>query len=169
MYSKIWSSNEQTKRRQTMQRIFVLDTSVLIHDPDALEKFGEDSIVIPMTVVEELGILRKDHGLISSAAREALRKIDDFHGNGGGGNGSRLSVLTENGQFKGLSPDDRIVKSAVIRQQEAGETPVILISKDTAVRIKADAYGIQAQDYLTARSCSRNTGGCSALRIIRTA
>jgi PhoH-like ATPase len=136
-----------------MQKIFVLDTSVLIHDPDALEKFENNHLVMPMTVIEELDGLRKGRGLISLAAREALRKIDDFHGNGmcsyvcSPTNGRSLRILTENGEFSGLSADDKIVRSAVMQKQAAGETPVILVSKDTAVRIKAEAYGIDAQDY----------------------
>ena len=133
----------------------MLDTSVLIHDPNALEKFKDNRLVMPMTVIEELDGLRKGRGLISFAASEALRKIDDFRGNGNGAypsacaqsNGESLRILTGNGEFSGLSPDDKIVKTAVMQKNEAGETPVILISKDTAVRIKAEAYGIEAQDY----------------------
>ncbi len=106
-----------------------------------------------MTVIEKLDGLRKGHGLISLAAREVLRKIDDFHGNGmcshecSPSDGSNLRILPENGEFAGLSPDDKIVKSAIMQQQKAGETSVVLISKDTAVRIKAEAYGIDAEDY----------------------
>lgn len=136
-----------------MQKIVVLDTSVLIHDPNALEKFDDHHLVIPMTVIEKLDGLRKGHGLISLAAHEALRKIDEFHGNGvcshenASADDGKLKILAENGEFAGLSPDDKIVKSAIMQQQKAGETPVVLISKDTALRIKAEAYGIKAQDF----------------------
>jgi len=136
-----------------MQKIFVLDTSVLVHDPNALERFEDNHLVIPLTVIEELDGLRKGRGLISFAAHEALCKIDDFHGNGGcshtrpPANGSCLRILTENGETAGLSPDDKIIRSAIMQKREAGATPVILISKDTAVRIKAEAHGLKAQDY----------------------
>ena len=107
-----------------MQKIVVLDTSVLIHDPNALEKFDDHHLVIPMTVIEKLDGLRKGHGLISLAAHEALRKIDEFHGNGvcshesASADDGKLKILGENGEFAGLSPDDKIVKSAIMRAAE---------------------------------------------------
>jgi PhoH-like ATPase len=136
-----------------MKKIFVLDTSVLIHDPHALDKFGDNHLIMPMTVIEELDGLKKGRGLISLAARESLRRIDDLYrnskcqGTSSPGNGRTIRILPENAAFAGLSPDDKIVKSAVLQKESAGEASVILISKDTAVRIKADAAGIEAQDY----------------------
>jgi PhoH-like ATPase len=136
-----------------MEKIFVLDTSVLIHDPDALEKFEDNRIIMPMTVIEELDGLRKDRGWLSFSAREALRKIDDRIGNGHqpyGGRGryrNHFTIVTENGNSKTLSPDDRIIRVAQLQREQSENVPVILVSKDTAVRIKAEAYGIEAQDY----------------------
>ncbi|MFZ5906463.1 MAG: PhoH family protein [Nitrospirota bacterium] len=136
-----------------MEKIYVLDTSVLIHDPDALEKFEDNQIIMPVTVIEELDGLRKGRGWISFSAREALRKIDDRIGDGNKSydgekqNGNHFTIVTENGNAKALSPDDRIIRAALLQREQAGNIPVILVSKDTAVRIKAEAHGIEAQDY----------------------
>lgn len=141
------------KGDELMDTIYVLDTSVLIHDPDALEKFGDNQIIIPITVIEELDGLRKGRGWISFSAREALRRIDNFIGNGTNTsegmrqNGHHINIVTVNGYDRTISPDDRIIKSALLQAQNSESMPVILVSKDTAVRIKAEAYGIEAQDY----------------------
>ncbi len=144
---------QKGKGTPDMKKIFVLDTSVLIHDPNALDKFGDNRLVMPMTVIEELDGLKKGRGLISLAARESLRRIDELYRNsksecaGSPANGKDLRIVPENGEFAGLAADDKIVKSAVLQKELSGGTPVILVSKDTAVRIKADASGIEAQDY----------------------
>jgi PhoH-like ATPase len=61
-----------------MQKTYVLDTSVLVHDPHALGKFEDNHLVIPITVIEELDGLKRGRGSVSFAAREALRLIDGF-------------------------------------------------------------------------------------------
>jgi PhoH-like ATPase len=138
-----------------MQQIFVLDTSVLIHDPDALNKFEDNQVMMPVTVIEELDSLRNGRGLISDAAQQALRRIDDLRRNGCIGpaglprNGHNLRILADGNGHAGLSSDDRIIRTAVSHQQNAGDTPVVLVSKDIALRIKAEAYGIKAQDYMS--------------------
>jgi PhoH-like ATPase len=130
-----------------MQKVYVVDTSVLVHDPQALEKFEGNRLVIPITVVEELDGLRKGQGLVSYAAREALRRLDSYRGNGNGGQHAPIKITVEDKDWVGLSPDDRIIRTAFVLKESSSAHPVILISKDTAVRIKAEALGIEAEDY----------------------
>jgi PhoH-like ATPase len=159
-----------------MQQIFVLDTSVLIHDPDALNKFEDNQVMMPVTVIEELDNLRNGRGLISDAAQQALRRIDDLRRNGCRGdaglprNGHNLRILADGNGHAGLAADDRIIRTAVSHQQNAGDTPVVIVSKDISLRIKAEAYGIKAQDYMSDQTeLFTNMGGSCLLRITPTA
>lgn len=132
-----------------MQKVYVVDTSVLVHDPHALEKFEDNLLVIPITVVEELDGLRKGQGLVSYAAREALRRLDSRRGNGNGRQhaGGPIQITIEDRNWGYLTPDDRIIRAAFTLKENSCDSRVVLISKDTAVRIKAEAQGIEAEDY----------------------
>jgi PhoH-like ATPase len=136
----------------------VFDTSVLVHDPQAIEKFEDNHVVIPITVVEELDGLKRGQGSISYSAREALRRIEACRQSGenlsegvslpGGGT---VRIYMEEGHTPSrgggrLSADDRIIQVAWSLKKQNG-APVVLVSKDTAVRIKSEALGIPAQDY----------------------
>ncbi|MDA8172380.1 MAG: PhoH family protein [Nitrospiraceae bacterium] len=139
-----------------MQKIYVIDTSVLVHDPEALEKFQDNHLIIPITVIEELDGLKRGHGAVARSSRQALRAIDGLRDNGGNlaegitfsGGGSLRVVLGDGQTHSGrqLSGDDRIIKTAVDMKGQAG-APVVVVSKDTAVRIKSEAQGVEAQDY----------------------
>ncbi|MDA8155118.1 MAG: PhoH family protein [Actinomycetota bacterium] len=135
-----------------MQKTFVLDTSVLVHDPDAIHKFEDNRVIIPITVIEELDGLKRGHGSVAYSVREALRNVDALrqHGNLSKGitlpNGGflRIALQVQNGN---LTADDKIIKTALELASSKGAAPVIVVSKDTAVRIKSEALGIGAQDY----------------------
>jgi PhoH-like ATPase len=140
-----------------VQKTYVLDTSVLVHDPQALEKFEDNNLILPLTVIEELDGLKRGRGSVSYSAREALRVLDNFRGKGdiskgvpldGGGS---IRIVMETPDLHGSKPsgDNKIVKTAVAIKNKMGknEPPVVLVSKDLAVRIKAEAQGVPAEDY----------------------
>ncbi|RJQ54053.1 MAG: PhoH family protein [Nitrospiraceae bacterium] len=139
-----------------MKKSFVLDTNVLIHDPEALLHFEDNDVVLPITVIEELDKLKKGNGEIPYSARQALRLIDSFRetGNLSAGvamsSGGALRVMIEEGSHMAShSNDNRIISAAVtLAGKKDKNHPVILVSKDTSVRIKADALGLVTQDYL---------------------
>ncbi len=139
-----------------MKKIFVLDTNVLIHDPDAVLHFDDNDVVLPITVIEELDKLKKGNGEIPYSARQTLRLIDSFRESGNlskgvelPGNGSFRVAIDENIYLKKHSSDNKIISIAVsIARDENNSQPVILVSKDTSVRIKADSLGIITQDYM---------------------
>lgn len=139
-----------------MKKIFVLDTNVLIHDPEAVLHFDDNDVVLPITVIEELDKLKRGNGEIPYSARQTLRLIDSFRELGNLSKGVKLPedgslrvVIDESTYLQKPSSDNRIISTAVsIAQNKNNSQPVILVSKDTSVRIKADSLGIITQDYL---------------------
>ncbi len=144
-----------------MKKNFVIDTNVLLYDPYSLFKFQENTIIIPITVVEELDKFKKDISMIGRNARVTLRILDSLRSTGtlaegvpisasGGkvrvafdGEGQRL--LPE--ELKGSKEDNEILSVALGVRKRSEDDAVVLISKDTNLRIKADALGITAEDY----------------------
>ena len=139
-----------------MKKTFVLDTNVLIHDPESIFKFEENNVIIPMPVIEELDKLKKGHGEIAYSARHALKNIDLLRerGNIAGGvlleTGGTVTVEYIPHLSDALSPDNKIITTAMRILESTNKDkyrPVILVSKDTAVRIKSESVGLYAEDY----------------------
>lgn len=150
--------------QRNIRKIFVLDTNVLIHDPDSIFKFDEHDVVIPFVVLEELDRLKKGHGEIASSARASLRIIEHLREKGSLtlgieiGTGGFLSIGTTLSSATATfmdwaAEDNKIIKTAlgVVERKQTDErgniVPVTLVSKDTTVRIKAEACGLMAEDY----------------------
>lgn len=143
------------------KKLFVLDTNVVLHDAGCVRKFDEHDVAIPITVLEELDRFKRGNEQINANARHFLRQLDGLTGDLvfeegallGEGMG-RVRVLVNppwqtkiRGVFDADTPDHRILNTA-LHQQQAGEyTLVILVSKDTNLRLKSKALGIPAQDY----------------------
>ncbi|MCX8030257.1 MAG: PhoH family protein [Thermodesulfovibrionales bacterium] len=139
-----------------MKKIFVLDTNVLIHDPDCIFKFEENDVVIPIAVIEELDKFKKWHFEIAYSARQALKNIDSLRENGNLAmgvplkRGGSLTVMPLPYFSDDVSTDNKIIKTALHVMNNAnknGYRQVILISKDTAVRIKSESLGLYTEDY----------------------
>ena len=143
-----------------MSKTFVLDTNVLLHDPQAIYRFDDNNLVVPMTVIEEIDRFKKDLSETGRNARQFSRIIDGLRAkaklvegveleNGGH---LRVDLYTEE-HLKGLPPelrsdrgDNRILAVALDIRGRSNES-VILVTKDTNLRIKADVIGLTAQDY----------------------
>ena len=141
-----------------MKKTFVLDTNVLIHDPEAILHFDDNDVVLPITVIEELDKLKKGNGEIPYSARHALRLIDSFRATGSlakgiifpSGGGTLRVVMDQGTPVLRSSNDNKIISTAVaLAEGKEEKKPVVLVSKDTSVRIKADSLGLVTQDYLT--------------------
>jgi PhoH-like ATPase len=144
------------------KKIYVLDTNILLDNPDCLmESFDENDIVIPLTVIEELDNLKKSAGDTGFCARQALRNIEHLRkdmniheGVPRNEEGSTLKVvpLTEeerrhyNSMGFGDKNDDLIILTA-LKVKTQSEIPVILISNDTSVRIKSSLIDVPPQLY----------------------
>ena len=144
------------------RKIFVLDTNVLLHDYKSIHNFDEHDIIVPITVLEELDRFKKGNDIINFHAREFTRELDKLSGdklfNGGlslGRGKGKLSICT--GQppseqlitsFPENTPDHRILAIAeYLHLKNKATRPVILITKDINLRMKAKSLGIMAQDY----------------------
>lgn len=151
-----------------MKKIFVLDTSVLLQDPMAIYKFKENEVVIPSVVLEEIDSKKRNMDEIGRNARQVSRLLDalrvkgKLHGGVPLDHGGVLRVelnhrsyhkLQES--FSTITNDNRIIAVALnlieeeIKKDEP--KPVIIVSKDALVRIKADALDIRAEDFLSDR------------------
>jgi PhoH-like ATPase len=144
-----------------MKKHFVLDTNVLLYDPHAVFKFEENDIIIPITVIEEIDRFKKDMNEIGRNARQISRILDDFRSRGSLAmgidleSGGKLRVELYNTELAKLLPpelseqrgDSRILAVAMDVKKKNGQAPIVLVTKDTNLRIKADAIGLRAEDY----------------------
>ncbi|MFF4421449.1 PhoH family protein [Streptomyces sp. NPDC001549] len=148
-----------TKSRLPDRRTYVLDTSVLLADPNAISRFDEHEVVLPIVVITELEA-KRHHPELGYFARQALRLLDDFRVRNGrldapiplgdlGGtlrvelNHSDTSVLPAG--FRLGDNDSRIL--AVARNLQAEGYDVTVVSKDLPLRIKASSVGLIAEEY----------------------
>jgi PhoH-like ATPase len=157
---------EQVADTETKTRI-VVDTSVLIADPDCVNTFGRAALVIPLTVIEELDSLKTRPDDVGRAARTALRAIEELRVQHGGSlaepvpvgdgtvqieiNGIQKHLLVEHGLDVAV-PDNRIIGAAL---GQAGMGRTLVLSNDAALRIKAAHLGLDAAEHQptkTARS-----------------
>lgn len=143
---------------------YILDTNVLLHDPNSLLSFEENSVLIPIEVIEEIDRFKRESTELGQNARAVSRMLDSFRGEGHLNEGVKLPtggklkiVFQRNGQVRGEgvfganSVDNRILSLAAGIQKAQPKNPTILVSKDINLRIKADALGLQAEDYETDR------------------
>ncbi len=142
-------------------KVFVLDTNVILHDAGCIRNFEENDVAIPMTVLEELDKFKKGNEDLNFQARAFLRRIDELTGDALSPQGAslgdslgRIRVVTGNDFTEKLhqtflhdSPDHRILNTALTLQKREANRPVILVSKDTNLRMKAKSLGLPSQDY----------------------
>lgn len=153
-----------------MRKTFVLDTNVLLHDPLALTRFEDNHIVIPIEVVEEIDRFKRDPAEKGRNARQVSRLLDELRAKGnlaegvpnGDQGGSLVVVFCRSETLATLPPElkagngDNNILAVALEQQQLGavigdQPPVVLVTKDTNLRIKADAVGLIAQDYTSDR------------------
>lgn len=142
-----------------MRKAFILDTNVLLFDPQALFKFGNNDIVIPIVVVEEIDRFKREMSENGRHARLFSRLIDDMRADGELSKGVKLpnaGLLTVElgGSVQPLpmelqmdKADNRILALAISLKKEQPKRPIVFVTKDINLRIKADALGITAVDY----------------------
>lgn len=140
---------------------YVLDTNVLLHDPQAILKFSDNMVILPLTVIEEIDRFKKDQSETGRNARHISRMIDAFrlkHKLVEGvplENGGILKVAIYKKEFLQKLPpelrvdqgDNRILAVAKDLQENSAEGTVFFVTKDINLRIKADTIGMKAEDY----------------------
>ncbi|WP_026485992.1 PhoH family protein [Caldanaerobius polysaccharolyticus] len=149
-----------------MKKKYVLDTNVLLHDPECLFNFQDNDIILPAVVIEEIDEKKRDNDEVGRNARKVARILDELRKRGklsdgvsldGGGtlkvelNHRAMDCLKE--VFFDASNDNRILAVALnLRDEELKKEnpmPVVLVSKDVILRVKADSFGLAAEDYLS--------------------
>lgn len=140
-----------------LKKIYVLDTNVLLHDPNAIFSFEGISIGIPSVVLEELDTFKKEGTDRGRNSREAIRLLDGLRSRGSLkdgvqlDNGSVVKVIflehgLPNAPFQLNIADNEILLHALSLKNRGYE--VKFISKDLNARVKADALGLETEDYL---------------------
>ncbi|MBS91982.1 MAG: ribonuclease [Rickettsiales bacterium] len=141
-------------------KIFVIDTNVILHDATCIKNFEDNEVVIPISVLEELDQFKRGNEQIHFNAREFLRYLDALSIDS-----NETDIKKPNGKvkvvvnhkwhphikatFKDDCPDHRIINCAFKLHEEHPNRILVLVSKDTNMRLKARSLGVLAQDYTT--------------------
>ena len=143
-----------------MRKTYVLDANILLHDPSSLSRFVDNNVVIPLEVIGEIDRFKREASDRGQNARQVSRMLDSLR------NGRSLAsgLQLDNGVFlrvywdpdtpfdmAGGSADSSILRLAARLRDQDPEVPVIIVTKDINLRIRADAMGLRAEDYETDR------------------
>ncbi len=154
------------RKKAKQKKIFVLDTSVILHNHDSINSFEDNDVAIPITVLEELDNFKKGNDNKNFEAREFIRIMDKLSGKytlqnwiaiNGKDRGKFKVVMNEQSEldarkiFGEDKPDHRILNAALIVAKENPTKKVILVSKDINLRLKAKSLNIQAEDFETGK------------------
>lgn len=142
------------------RKTFVIDTNVLLHDPTAITAFGDNDVVVPLAVLEELDAMKRFRDELAKNARAVLRYFDSLKKVGKGDlhqgvilpSGTKIRIQLEiktnySPNFAiSLNTNSHRILMAAFLLFEKGEK-VVFVSKDLAMRVKAEAMGLEAEDY----------------------
>ncbi|AVX21311.1 PhoH-like ATPase [Carboxydocella sporoproducens DSM 16521] len=145
-----------------MKKLFILDTNVLLHDPQSLFRFQEHEVVLPLLVIEELDEQKRRMDEVGRNARRVAKALDQLRQSGKlhegiptpGGGFLRVELaidLPKIPEIKSHKADNSILALAKMYADKYPEREVTLVTKDIYLRIKADALGIKTEDYKTDR------------------
>ncbi len=140
---------------------YILDTTVLLYDAQALFKFEENNIYIPITVIEDIDRFKKDLSETGRNARQTSRYLDELRKKGSLSAGVKLesggtlivkldtdSILKRMPrELQGNARDNLILAITLDVKEKSGNVPTVFVSKDINLRIKADALGLVVEDY----------------------
>ncbi len=154
------------RKKSGPKKIFVLDTSVVLYNHNAIHSFQDNDIAIPITVLEELDNFKKGNEIINFEAREFIRIMDklsdrstlrDWIPLGAPNSGSVKVVMNESSEldareiFGDNKPDHRILNAALVMERDYPDRRVILVTKDINLRLKAKSLDLQAEDFETGK------------------
>ncbi len=152
--------------QKKVKKIFVLDTSVLLYDSDAVKNFENHNIAIPITVIEEIDSFKKGNSVTSYHAREFIRFLDKITDANmiqqwiplNGRTRGKIRVVSDEGSakdanqvFGSVKNDHRILNAAMKLKEDEPGKKITLVTKDINLRLKARALNLDAEDYETIR------------------
>lgn len=143
---------------KNLAKIFILDTNVILHDATCIHHFEDNEVVIPISVLEELDQFKRGNEQIHFNARDFLRSLDDLSTGSDesklkDGDGKIRVVVNHNwhpdveASFQDDSPDHRIINCAYKLHIDNPDREIILVTKDTNMRLKSRSLGLSAEDY----------------------
>jgi PhoH-like ATPase len=149
------------------KKIFVLDTSVILYDHNALQSFHEHDVAIPIQVLEELDNMKNGNDTRNFEARSFIRLMDDLSHNNlinewqplNGSTKGSFKVILDTKAIAGDAKavfgsekiDHRILNAALCLQDENPDKKIVLVSKDICLRLKAKSLNVHAEDYETGK------------------
>lgn len=154
------------EKKSSTKKIFVLDTSVIIYNHNAINEFADNDVAIPITVLEELDNFKKGNTIKNFEAREFIRFLDSISGNctmndwrnlNGPKKGKFKVIMNEHSDVDARSifgdnkPDHRILNAALKLKEDHPDRKVILVSKDINLRLKAKSLNLTAEDFETGK------------------
>ncbi|MCZ4408972.1 PhoH family protein [Cryomorphaceae bacterium 1068] len=161
------ATRKTTPTKGKSKKIFVLDTSVILYDSNAIKNFEENDIAIPIQVLEELDNFKKGNETVNFEAREFIRFVDDIAKeklindwvplNGRTTGNFKVILHTQKSRinsetvFDDSKYDNKILDCALSLKDENPDKKVILVSKDICLRLKAKALNLAAEDYETGK------------------
>lgn len=170
-------------------KTFVLDTNVLLHDPGCVDRFADNHICVPVDVLSELDRFKNEQNDRGASARAVHRRLSEVFHDGGdsvtagvptaGGGSIRLAAFSAE-DHAGVSPvlrefmhlfpamdkvDHRILACALM-VREQNQSPVVLVTKDLNLQLKARAIGIACEDYLNDKAEARDVASYDLHRLL---
>ena len=143
-----------------MPKHYILDTNILLHDPSSILNFADNVVIIPIEVIVEIDRFKHEISSRGQNAREVSRMLDQLRASQSLSSGIELPTggllrvycgPDHSGSAKNVYADAEILRIArEIREREA-DAKVIIVTKDINLRIRADALGLQAEDYTSDR------------------
>ena len=142
-----------------MKKVYVLDTNVLIYDPESLFKFEDNDVVIPIFVVEEVDKFKREQTDRGKNARAVCRHLDKLREGGslrtgvtlpGGGTLSVKVPLSKPELYSAFdkeSMDQAILQTALFVKQDLSDRKVVFVTMDTNLRVRSDSYGLDTETY----------------------
>jgi len=154
-------------RKKSAKKIFVLDTSVILHDHNSINNFDEHDVGIPITVLEELDNFKRGNDTKNFEAREFIRMIDRLSEKYTlqqwipleGSKKGKFKIVMDQGNlnvdaqkiYMDKKADHRILNAVLHLKEEEKDAKVVLVTKDINLRLKAKALDIVAEDYETGK------------------
>ncbi|MDC1221135.1 PhoH family protein [Salibacteraceae bacterium] len=156
-----------TTKKKESKKIFVLDTSVILHDHQSINSFDEHNICLPITVLEELDNFKRGSESKNYEAREFIRLLDKLSSEQRlqdwipleGPKKGKFKIIMDNGELKvdaekvyaDKKADHKILNTVMHLVQTERNSKVTLVSKDINLRLKAKALNLHAEDYETGK------------------
>ena len=143
-----------------VKKTYVLDTNVVLHDPLAIYKFEDNAVVLPIFVIEEVDQFKKELSELGQNARHLSRILDDLRNQNGHTLDQGVPLASTGGELRVAVPprmpkrasgpgemDRFILEMALELRDENPEQPLVFVTMDTNLRIRADALGLKAETY----------------------